>query len=974
LNAKDLQNEIQQKLADKTEDMERQHKVMRKQSISNREKEVKHDEVRAQNSSKLVQEGFAKEQERMLMYKGNVSHRADQVVANLRQEQSELRAYVRQHQKVFRTVVKANGLPNIPESYYWMGDYEKWSMGNPGCKVSGIQGTAKCLGSETQIGCVGGKLVSINCGCRGPFIYGGSLQISMSDTFLDGKCPSIVPPALKSSDEPSKRELSNWLGVCIFQTIKVEPPAPGTDCMQMLNAKADVKAAQNAVEEASVEAQKAQIIMSKAEKALKSTEDAAEKATAADVSNFAEKVSEHTVTWKFAESQYDKAHVKLTNLNRKLVELQMTSPVTSDSSVLLAQEELKSAQRDRQTKEAALRAAEGKAQQSSTAKEKAVTDAAVFHLRMTLLAAEGAELNMLKHVAMILHDQKQRNAKTPEPPPQAVSSVRSTSAENSKERLLKSSTNHEIHEKRLIIQTKLDSAKETSVKAQYVQRRAEEDVTDAERNQMSETHVERAKLHAMHTQRDVFFAKQRVEMFMNQLSNTESVPAVTSIHVEPTVVKGPQPRAVEAALQEAANELKKSHMNTALQPRIWTPPHATCRQGFVFATGVCVKAPFVYVKCELGPVEGGSPTLVTIQAGCGCHGRYLHSMMVGHLEQESRKSTKSSSRCIKEFQEHSEAARNKVFAWQPYAMCAGLVYAACNKYHESQAERKEIERHDKLNFFSDTSQIINDTISDYRLTIKQAVRREGELRKELADPNVWMPAIQYYKVPYLVFRDNGEEVKDIQFAACRLRCSSNRKCKSMSYKHVDETCIMSTNTPMYDENFSCYLKKRTGYDEGSTEMMGSFHMLPGMKTQEADDENTEHGSSLAQCKYDCLNSERCQAVSYSSESMVCIRAESSIAYDEQWNYYEKEVTTPTDNMMFNPNEYDKKVIQERKVKAAQELQVIKKLVTYKRKTEHEASHSEIQALERNLPEADALEDERQDKERFAAPVVLRTPP
>jgi len=132
------------------------------------------------------------------------------------------------------------------------------------------------------------------------------------------------------------------------------------------------------------------------------------------------------------------------------------------------------------------------------------------------------------------------------------------------------------------------------------------------------------------------------------MSSLGSREAVHATHVETQAVNGQQRQGIQNALQEAANELKKTHMNTVMK-RIWTPK-SFCRQGFVFVTGVCVKGPFVYAKCEIGPEVAGKPTFITVQAGCGCNGRYVHSMMIGHLESESQTKNKAPQHCITEFQ------------------------------------------------------------------------------------------------------------------------------------------------------------------------------------------------------------------------------------------------------------------------------------------------------------------------------------
>merc|ERR1711988_1693902 len=127
-------------------------------------------------------------------------------------------------------------------------------------------------------------------------------------------------------------------------------------------------------------------------------------------------------------------------------------------------------------------------------------------------------------------------------------------------------------------------------------------------------------------------------------------------------------------------------MNTALPPRLWKPPKATCAQGFVFATGVCARGPFVYAQCKVGPeTRTGERLPVHIQAGCGCGGKYMHSVMMGNLEQGSAKFNQASAYCINEFMTMAGVARSNFFSWQEPVSCAASIEMACRAHSQQES-------------------------------------------------------------------------------------------------------------------------------------------------------------------------------------------------------------------------------------------------------------------------------------------------
>merc|ERR1711966_123772 len=108
--------------------------------------------------------------------------------------------------------------------------------------------------------------------------------------------------------------------------------------------------------------------------------------------------------------------------------------------------------------------------------------------------------------------------------------------------------------------------------------------------------------------------------------------------------------------------------------------------------------------------------------------------------------------------------------------------------------------------------------------------------------------------------------------------------------------------------YNSYLKKKVGFDDTLTSD-GSFHMIPGLKIEESiGSDETGQSYTLSECQYDCLNADTCHAISYSKERQECVRSRNSVAYDEAWDYYEKQVSVVEP---FDKQKFDKDVTIER---------------------------------------------------------------
>jgi len=400
-------------------------------------------------------------------------------------------------------------------------------------------------------------------------------------------------------------------------------------------------------------------------------------------------------------------------------------------------------------------------------------------------------------------------------------------------------------------------------------------------------------------------------------------PIAKAVPVWSSSSKGTHSSAIQDVVQQAADELRNANMNSVAPPSVWKPAN-TCLQGFVFVTGVCVRGPdFVYVQCDVGPEQ----QTITVQAGCGCGGRYLHSVLLGHLK-SSDTNGGASPACFEQFYQSAEQARNKFFAWETHLACGARIKQACKQHKQFQSERKLEAERTRNSIYGQTSAVIENGISVYKMSVDEAQRTVTKLQAELANSATSNRGVKYAKIPNMVLRANGETLPGTSLAHCRIHCTTNKNCKSISFRSSDETCITSSASMMYHSSFNTYLKKRGGIDQPMA-ARSQFSLIPGMKFES---QGSKKGAfySLEACKMSCLNAPACRGISYSQERKICIRSRTDLQYDDQWDYYEKEasVTEPFDDMEFNEG-----LVTERKAKASQELGVLQNLVKYKREAE-----------------------------------------
>lgn len=258
------------------------------------------------------------------------------------------------------------------------------------------------------------------------------------------------------------------------------------------------------------------------------------------------------------------------------------------------------------------------------------------------------------------------------------------------------------------------------------------------------------------------------------------------------------------------------------------------------------------------------------------------------------------------------------------------------------------------------------------MTVKQSKERVAKLQTIINTPAKWSKGIAYRKIPNMALKASGEELNDYSLGDCRNKCTGNIACKSISFNKVRKVCYISSETMKYDDEFNSYLKKAEVKDLAG--VGGEFILVPGIKLKQPDAQTSGGKGSvdgmltLEECQGDCLNSPQCKSVSYSKSDGLCIRSDTSLYYDGDWDYYDKDTSGVE---QFDSRKYDIQVNDERRVKAKQQLEVIRQQLRFNK--EQDEMNAKTLAYVKNRPIAKALAEKARDDAVATAKVILPIP-
>jgi len=774
---------------------------------------------------------------------------------------------------------------------------------------------------------MGGKLVAFNCGCPGPQVYDAAVTIALTAQFKQEKCPA-QPPRLRSKKEYSFRKLWQWLEVCVFKTIVVKMPKAGNKCEMELTLEQKIAEAKEVRKRALARLARDQHAFTKAASAYRV---AVQHESGVDAEHYelrdaaAKKTAKARMVMQFAKNQYDSVKNQAITAKHRFDALQGKGEDLGDVHIAKEKEHYAMVVQDLDMKKEALVAVRAEMEATQGVKKRLAVGEEIARVREMVLAAETNKLNALKHLDFLerhVQHKKQKEARRKHMERQTkvasqqasfvVGTRKPTEADISAERAR--------HAKLKSLDKQLAKANKNVKKLMDHQNRIEAT--------LKKLRVKRGSTDRKVVDYEMkYILAQQATFYGNQLSlkiqhNIKQVGAAAPIVVEWNSVQAKRSAAtaVQTALQAAADELATYEFNSAVLPNIWTPPTAVCKMGFVMETGVCSKGPFVYPRCSVGPYGAD----VTVEAGCGCTGQLMRNIMVGNVEKPS--GWPGAKRCVKDFHRHAEMARQNVFKVPQIMSCAQQIHSMCKQNahlrKEAMQNRQTGLKGIVRGIERQKNQVIKNRISIYKQSIKQLTKTILRLRHDLATPAIWSAPIKYRKIPGMHLLDNGDLHPNTPLKSCRNMCSSDRKCKSISFRKVDNSCYMSVSTMTYDYSFNCYLKK-TGQDMPGKD---SFDIIPGMKIVNSDTKKLESKVdkvALSECQGDCLNSDKCRSVSYAKSTGECLRSDVSLSYDDAWDYFDKDTSGLP---KFDVNHWDAQVGKERRTKIMEQMRVAEKVL------------------------------------------------
>jgi len=175
----------------------------------------------------------------------------------------------------------------------------------------------------------------------------------------------------------------------------------------------------------------------------------------------------------------------------------------------------------------------------------------------------------------------------------------------------------------------------------------------------------------------------------------------------------------------------------------------------------------------------------------------------------------------------------------------------------------------------------------WKMANDDAVTTNNKLMKRLSTPwktKMSKECCKYHRIPWFKLGFMGKRYKNKSKSGCKSLCNQFVGCKSYSYNINEKECIWSPQAVTYDQDWRFYSKATTL--NGVVD--GTYHMFPGMKFLEPTTD-VEKGKSLQECMYSCTQELGCNSFSYSEPRTECARSGQAIGYEENWQYYEKQV-------------------------------------------------------------------------------------
>ena len=138
----------------------------------------------------------------------------------------------------------------------------------------------------------------------------------------------------------------------------------------------------------------------------------------------------------------------------------------------------------------------------------------------------------------------------------------------------------------------------------------------------------------------------------------------------------------------------------------------------------------------------------------------------------------------------------------------------------------------------------------------------------------------YRPIPGFAMWSGATVIKQATKMQCEKKCTSEKNCRSFSYRMSDRTCIWSLSSLSFDPDFMFAVKS------SNPNARSKFREFDGMvyRTQGW---TIVGGVSPARCRAMCQAHKLCKAYSARGRDKLCLMGPKGVAYSEDFTYYEK---------------------------------------------------------------------------------------
>merc|ERR1711871_247815 len=159
------------------------------------------------------------------------------------------------------------------------------------------------------------------------------------------------------------------------------------------------------------------------------------------------------------------------------------------------------------------------------------------------------------------------------------------------------------------------------------------------------------------------------------------------------------------------------------------------------------------------------------------------------------------------------------------------------------------------------------------------VSRMNQMESEAGIPSEGFNGA-YRPIPGFAMRSGATAIKQATKMQCEKKCTSEKDCRSFSYRMSDRTCIWSLSSLSFDPDFMFAVKSSNPYARNKfREFDGMVYRTQGW---------TIVGGVLpARCRAMCNATKQCKAYSARARDKLCLMGPKGVAYSEDFTYYEK---------------------------------------------------------------------------------------